>query len=342
MWLKFFQEYWLRVYLQLSGRPLGVQGPCFGVPTLEAKGSQVGGLAWGVSGAHHPEGGLHLGSSATTCSTRASFCEKPWMDQPGWLAGAVPRVPRCTGAWKMGHSWGLLPPPRLGFAGEAWLCLPLNCRASCRVGGQRGTDPPCAVAPGPPLPAVCCHWGPSGASMATERRTVLPKNVSISCVWSWAGCVERVAVTGEGQEEERKCLQGSPSPRPHSIFLKSRDFIVLDAGRKSWLIKKWCLEGELINWTEVLSNSCILDGSGWVCFSGGNPQRKEVLPAGQRRQWKVVCAGRVPRSPCRTPVSGLNLPHSPFASTRQGNVASKRNIFLWAPLDFFQHPNMKI
>lgn len=149
----------------------------------------------------------------------------------------------------MGHSWGSLPPPRLGFAGEARLCLPLNCGASCRVGGQRGTHPPCAAAPGPPLPAVCCHWGPSGASMATEPWIVLPKNVSISCVWSWAGCVERVAVTEEGQEEEKKGLQGSLSPRPRSIFLNSRDFIVLDACRKSWLIKKWCLEGELINWT---------------------------------------------------------------------------------------------
>ena len=134
----------------------------------------------------------------------------------------------------MGHSWGSLSPLRPSFAGEARLCLPLNCGASCRVGRQRGTDPPCAEAPGPPLPAVCCPWGPSGASMATEPWIVLPKNVSISCVWSWAGCVEHMPVTEEGQEEERKGLQGSPSPPPHSIFLNSRDFIVLDACQKSW------------------------------------------------------------------------------------------------------------
>ena len=191
--------------------------------------------------------------------------EHPFVKSPGWisLADWLELCPECP---------DVQAPGRWGTAGVR--CLPrgwallgrLDCASPSTAGllagwvGSSGADPPCAAAPGPPLPAVCCHWGPSGASMATEPWTVLPKNVSISCVWSWAGCVERVAVTEEGQEEERKCLQESPSPRPCSIFLNSRDFIVLDACQKSWLIKKWCLEGELINWTKVLSNSCILFG----------------------------------------------------------------------------------
>lgn len=85
--------------------------------TGSRKEGSKGCLPTGVGGRGHlhwatdvlsaqPPGSLHLGVGAAICSDWAAFCEKLWEDQPGWLAGAVPRVPRCTWAPKEGAQLG--------------------------------------------------------------------------------------------------------------------------------------------------------------------------------------------------------------------------------------------
>lgn len=136
-----------------------------------------------------------------------------------WLE-PCPECPDVHAPVKRGHSWGSLPPRRLGFAGEAGLCLPLGCGALCRAGGAGQAHRPLRL-PRRCLPTLCCPWGPTSASMATKPWIVLPENVSGSFAWSWAGGVERVVVTEEGREEGKGGFAWNP---PFS--LNPRDFII--------------------------------------------------------------------------------------------------------------------
>lgn len=169
-----------------------------------------------------------------------------------------------------------------------------------------------------PLGTLGCFHGNRTMDCASKKR------LNLLCVKLGWVCGAHGSHRG-GARRGKEGFAGLPFPPapPHfPEFQGPHCFGCMSEAVETGLIKKRCLEGDLINWTKVLSNSCILfglDGS----LSPEVTLRGSRCTRGQRRQWTAVCVERVPRSPCRTPVTGLNLPQSPFSSIQTGQCGLK-------------------
>ena len=163
-----------------GGLPAGVAG----------RGTRTGRRCPGDS---PPPGAASISVPAPPASAPS---EQPFVKSCGRISMAdwlepCPACPDVHAPLKRGHSWGSLPPRRPGFAGEAGLCLPLGCGASCRSDGRaaRGRPTPRPAAPAPPsagplLPLGTreCFHGNRTVHCASRKR------LRLICVELGSGC----------------------------------------------------------------------------------------------------------------------------------------------------------